>query len=119
MRRDCRGEFPGFGERLAGGDDSIDEAEALGLVGAVERPGQRHLHRVFARNRAAHEAWAQAAKRLDASARSGLTDPIDDKVKAAIVAALGAAKSDFIREGAKLAASPREVAAQAPSPPKA
>ncbi|MBK5199056.1 MAG: transketolase [Methyloceanibacter sp.] len=55
------------------------------------------------RNRAAHEAWAQAAKRLDASARSGLTDPIDDKVKAAIVAALGAAKSDFIREGAKLA----------------
>jgi transketolase len=55
------------------------------------------------RNREAYEAWTQGAKRLDASARAGLTDPIDEKVKAAIVAAIGAAKSDFTREGAKLA----------------
>jgi len=57
--------------------------------------GQRH--------RAAYEAWAQGANRLDASARASLTDPIDAKVKAAIVAAIGAAKSDFTREAAKLA----------------
>ena len=56
-----------------------------------------------ARHRAAYEAWAQAAKRLDASARAGLTDPIDHKVKAAIVAAVAALKADFSREGAKLA----------------
>jgi transketolase len=56
-----------------------------------------------ARHRRAYEAWSAAAKRLDASARAGLTDPIDDKVKAAIVAAVAAVKSDFVREGAKLA----------------
>ncbi len=55
------------------------------------------------RHRRAYEAWSAAAKRLDASARAGLTDPIDDKVKAAIVAAVAAVKSDFVREGAKLA----------------
>jgi transketolase len=55
------------------------------------------------RHRAAYEAWAQAAKRLDASARSALTEPIDDKVKAAIMAAVAAAKLEFSREGAKLA----------------
>jgi transketolase len=55
------------------------------------------------RNRGAYEAWAQGAKRLDASARARLTDPIDETVKAAIVAAIGTAKSDFTREGAKLA----------------
>jgi transketolase len=55
------------------------------------------------RNRGAYEAWAQGAKRLDASARARLTDPIDETVKGAIVAAVSAAKSDFTREGAKLA----------------
>jgi transketolase len=55
------------------------------------------------RNRAAYDSWAQAAKRLDASARDGLTDPIDDKVGAAIVAAVAALKADFTRENAKLA----------------
>ena len=55
------------------------------------------------RHRAAYDGWAQAAKRLDASARDGLTDPIDGKVRAAIVAAVGAVKSDFTRENAKLA----------------
>ena len=55
------------------------------------------------RHRAAYDSWAQAAKRLDASARDGLTDPIDDKVRAAIVAAVTALKADFTRENAKLA----------------
>jgi len=55
------------------------------------------------RQHAAYEAWEKAAKRLDASARAGLTDPIDGKVKAAIVSAVAAIKSDFTREGAKLA----------------
>ncbi len=55
------------------------------------------------RHRAAYDGWAQAAKRLDAEARAGLTDPIDDKVRGAIVAAIAAVKSDFTRDNAKLA----------------
>src|SRR3989337_2253440 len=56
-----------------------------------------------ARHRAGYGALAAAAKRLDASARAGLTDPIDATVKAQIAAAVAAVKSDFAREGAKLA----------------
>ena len=55
------------------------------------------------RHRAAYDAWAQAAKRLAATARTALTDPIDEKVGAAIKAAVEAAKSEFTREAAKLA----------------
>ncbi|HET7772983.1 MAG TPA: transketolase [Burkholderiaceae bacterium] len=55
------------------------------------------------RNRAAYDAWAQASKRLDASARAALTDPIDANVGKAIKATVAAAKFDFAREGAKLA----------------
>src|SRR6185295_12670373 len=55
------------------------------------------------RHRAAYDSWAQAAKRLDASARTSLTDPVDDKARAAIVAAVAALKADFTRENAKLA----------------
>ena len=55
------------------------------------------------RHRAAYDSWAQAAKRLDAPSRAGLTDPVDDKVRAAILAAIAALKADFTREGAKLA----------------
>ena len=55
------------------------------------------------RHRAAYEAWAQAAKRLDAPARAALTDPIDAKVAGAIKAAIATIKADFAREGAKLA----------------
>jgi transketolase len=56
-----------------------------------------------ARHRAAYEAWGKAASRLDASARAGLTDPIDAEVKSKIEAAIGAAKSAFSQERAKLA----------------
>ena len=55
------------------------------------------------RHHAAYESWAQAAKRLDASARTSLTDPIDDKIRTGIVAAIAAAKSGFTRDNAKLA----------------
>ena len=64
------------------------------IAGAREKLGWRHKpfdvpkpilagwRAAGARHRAAYDAWAQAAKRLDAAARAGLTDPIDDKVRA-------------------------------------
>jgi transketolase len=55
------------------------------------------------RHRAGYEAWAAAAKRLDAPERAGLTDPVDEKVAAAIKAAISAVKSEFTSGGAKLA----------------
>jgi transketolase len=55
------------------------------------------------RHRAAYDAWAQAAKRLDTKSRAALVDPIDGKVSAAIEAAIEAAKSEFAAGGAKLA----------------
>ncbi len=75
-----------------------------------------------ARHRAAYDAWAQAAKRLDASARARLTDPIDDKVKAAIVAAVAALKVGLhprgrqARHAAILAEGAGEAAADRPGP---
>jgi transketolase len=85
------------------------------IKGAREKLGWRHQpfdvpkpvlaawRAAGTRHRAAYEAWANAAKRLDAAGRAGLTDPIDASVEAAIVAAIAAIKSDFTREGAKLA----------------
>ena len=55
------------------------------------------------RHRAAYEEWSKAASRLDASARAGLTDPIDAGVESKIEAAIAASKSAFAQEGAKLA----------------
>jgi transketolase len=55
------------------------------------------------RQRAAYDAWAKSAARLDAEARAALTDPIDDKVKQAIASAIAAVKSEFIAAPAKLA----------------
>jgi transketolase len=85
------------------------------IKGAREKLGWRHQpfdvpkpvlaawRAAGTRHRAAYEAWANAAKRLDAAGRAGLTDPIDASVEAAIVAAIAAIKSDFTHEGAKLA----------------
>ena len=58
---------------------------------------------IGSRHRAAYETWSAAAKRLEPSARACLTDPIEGKVKAAIAGAIAAVKSDFAKEGAKLA----------------
>jgi transketolase len=69
----------------------------------VPKPIRASWRAAGLRNRAAYETWSAAAKRLDASARAGLTDPIDGEVKAAIAAAIAAIKSDFAREGANLA----------------
>jgi transketolase len=55
------------------------------------------------RHRATYEGWSKAANRLDPPARAALTDPIDAEVTSNIRAAIGAAKSSFMREGAKLA----------------
>jgi transketolase len=55
------------------------------------------------RHRATYEAWIKAASRLEAPARSTLTNPIDAKVTSKIEAAVSAAKSAFSQEGAKLA----------------
>jgi transketolase len=69
----------------------------------VPKPILANWRAAGARHRAAYEAWSTAAMRLDASARAALTDPIEGKVKAAIVDHIAAVKSDFIKEGAKLA----------------
>ena len=84
-------------------------------MGARERLNWRHApfevpkrivkswREAGARHRAAYEAWSQAASRLDAAARAGLTDPIDGAVKSKIAAAIGAAKAAFVKDAAKLA----------------
>ncbi|MGI8724756.1 MAG: transketolase [Methyloceanibacter sp.] len=56
-----------------------------------------------AAHRGDYETWNSAAKRLDASARAGLTDPIDADVAAKIKTAIEAIKSDFTAEAAKIA----------------
>jgi transketolase len=85
------------------------------IAGAREKLGWRHepfevpkpilasWRAAGSRHRGAYGAWSQAAKRLDSEAPAGLTDPIDDKVKRAIVKAIAAVKADFACEGAKLA----------------
>ena len=85
------------------------------IMGARERLGWRHApfevpkrivkswREAGARHRAAYDAWAKAASRLDDAARAGLTDPIDKAVKGKIEAAIGAAKAAFVKDGAKLA----------------
>ena len=55
------------------------------------------------RHRRAYDAWMSAATRLDAPARTRLTDPIDADIAANIRAAIAAVKSDFTREGVTLA----------------
>jgi transketolase len=90
-------------------------------LGAEEVEGARgvlHWHHapfevpkpILARWRAAgtshhgtYEAWERAASRLDAEARTHLTQPVDAPVRAKIAAAIDAAKAEFAREAAKLA----------------
>ncbi|MEX0745679.1 MAG: transketolase [Phycisphaeraceae bacterium] len=69
----------------------------------VPKPIMASWRAVGTRHRGAYEAWAQAASRLDALARTHLTDPIDAKVQKDIKAAVEAIKSDFAKDGAKLA----------------
>ena len=85
------------------------------VKGAREKLGWRHQpfevpkpilaswRAIGSRHRAAYETWSAATKRLEPSARAALTDPIEGKVKAAIAGAIVAVKSDFAKEGAKLA----------------
>jgi transketolase len=55
------------------------------------------------RHAAAYERWQAAAKRLDAGARTHLTNPIDAEVRHKLAAAVNALKADFSRDAAKLA----------------
>ncbi|MGE3529381.1 MAG: 1-deoxy-D-xylulose-5-phosphate synthase N-terminal domain-containing protein, partial [Methyloceanibacter sp.] len=85
------------------------------VKGAREKLGWRHppfevpkpilasWRAIGARHRAAYETWSASAGKLDASARAALTDPIDAKVRAAIASTIAAVKTDFAKEGAKLA----------------
>jgi transketolase len=50
-----------------------------------------------------YEAWERSASRLDAGARTHLTQPIDAPVRAKIAAAIDGVKAEFAREAAKLA----------------
>jgi transketolase len=107
----------GYGAPTKAGT-AATHGSALGeqeIAGAREKLGWRHKpfdvpkpilagwRAAGARHRAAYDSWTQSAKRLDSSARAHLTDPVDDTVKSAVVAAIAAVKSEFSREGAKLA----------------
>jgi len=107
----------GYGAPTKAGT-AATHGSALGeqeIAGAREKLGWRHKpfdvpkpilagwRAAGARHRAAYDSWTQSAKRLDSSARTHLTDPVDDTVKSAVVAAIAAVKSEFSREGAKLA----------------
>ncbi|HWM31124.1 MAG TPA: transketolase [Methyloceanibacter sp.] len=69
----------------------------------VPKPILASWRAVGTRNRAALDAWKKVADRLDAPARTHLTDPIDAKVQKDIKAAIEAIKSDFAKDGGKLA----------------
>ena len=69
----------------------------------VPKPILASWRAVGTRNRAALDAWKKVADRLDAPARTHLTDPIDVKVQKDIKAAIEAIKSDFAKDGGKLA----------------
>lgn len=55
------------------------------------------------RHAAAFERWQAAVKRLDASAREHLADPVDAEVRGKITAVVSALKTDFSHHAAKLA----------------
>jgi transketolase len=69
----------------------------------VPKPILANWRATGSRQRAAYDAWAKAANRLDAEARAALTDPVDDKIKRAIASAIAAVKSEFCAAPAKLA----------------
>ena len=89
------------------GEEEIKGArETLGWGHAafeVPKPILASWRAAGARNAAAYERWQSAANRLDPAKRAHLTDPVDPDVRAKIVAAVKALKSDFSREVAKLA----------------
>ena len=98
------GRDPRLAARRGGDQGRAREARlAASLRSSVPKPVLAGWRAAGARHRAAYEAWAAAAKRLEPQARAALTDPIDDQVSRAIVAAIAAVKAAFTAEGAKLA----------------
>ena len=89
------------------GEDEIAGArERLGWGHApfeVPKPVLAGWRAAGTRHAATYERWQHAAGRLDAEARTHLTDPIDAGVSKKIAAAVKAIKADFSKDGAKLA----------------
>jgi transketolase len=90
----------------------LGEAE---IAGARERLGWRHApfevpkpilagwRAAGTRHAAEYKRWQNAARRLDASAREQLTNPIDAEVRGKIAIAVDAIKAEFSSAAAKLA----------------
>jgi transketolase len=89
------------------GEDEIAGArEGLGWSHApfeVPKPVLAAWRAAGTRHAATYERWQHAAGRLDAEARTHLTDPVDAPVREKIAAAVKAIKAGFSKEGAKLA----------------
>ncbi len=86
-------EIAGARERLGWGHAPFEVPKPV--LAAWRAAGTRHA--------ATYERWQHAAGRLDAEARTHLTDPIDSGVSKKIAAAVKAIKADFSKDGAKLA----------------
>jgi len=69
----------------------------------VPQPTLDSWRTIGERHRAGYEAWSRAFAKLDAPARTHLTDPVDAKIEKDIKTAIEAIKADFTKEGAKLA----------------
>ena len=71
-RRRALGDLAGqrlrYGERIALGDDAVDEPEPLRLRRAVEGAGQRHFHRMLPRNRAPDRDQRRRTEETDSDA---------------------------------------------------
>ena len=69
----------------------------------IPKPILANWRAIGTRHTGAYERWSAAAQRLDAKARARLTDPIDAEALTEIAAAVRAIKSEFVRDGAKIA----------------
>jgi transketolase len=86
-------EIAGARERLGWGHPPFEVPKPI--LAAWRAAGARHA--------ATYEQWQHAAGRLDAEARTHLTDPVDATVREKIAAAVKAIKADFSKDEAKLA----------------
>jgi transketolase len=86
-------EIAGARERLGWGHAPFEVPKPI--LAAWRAAGTRHAP--------TYGQWQHAAGRLEAEARTHLTDPVDATVREKIAAAVKAIKADFSKEGAKLA----------------
>jgi len=86
-------EIAGARDRLGWGHAPFEVPKPI--LAAWRAAGTRHA--------ATYERWQRAVGRLEAEARTHLTDPVDATVREKIAAAVNAIKADFSKDGAKLA----------------